>query len=246
MKALIFAAGLGTRLRPITDTMPKAMVPVGGRPLLYHTVMRLKAAGIREIVVNVHHFADMIIGYIAENDGFGLDIKVSDEREMLRETGGGIQQAQPLLGSDEPFLIHNVDIVSNLDINRFASEARPEALATVLVSDRKTQRYLLFNDEMRLVGWTNVATGEVKTPFPDLDISKCRKLAFAGIHLVSGRIFDAFKDLGFSGKFSIIDFYVKACAEYPIYGAAPENLELIDVGKLETLAEAEKALESWI
>ena len=142
MKAMIFAAGLGTRLRPLTDTLPKALVPVGGKPLLYHVLMKLKAAGINEFVINVHHFADKIISYLGENDNFGLDISISDETGGLLETGGGLLHARNYL--DGQFLVHNVDILSNLDVASFAGNARPEAMATLLVSERTTSRYLLF------------------------------------------------------------------------------------------------------
>ena len=241
---MIFAAGLGTRLRPLTDTLPKALVPVGGFPLLYHVLMKLKAAGITEFVINVHHFADKIVSYLEENDRFGMDISISDETDGLLETGGGILHARQFL--DGPFLVHNVDILSNLDVASFVGKARPEALATLLVSDRQTSRYLLFDDDMRLKGWTNISTGEVRSPYPDLDPASCRKLAFSGIHLVSDKIFDAFGEYGFSGRFPIMDFYLKTCRDCPVYGAVQPGLELMDVGKTDTLAQAEEFLKSSI
>jgi hypothetical protein len=133
-----------------------------------------------------------------------------------------------------------VDILSNLDIPWLRSQTRPEALSTLLVSERETSRYLLFDDAMRLVGWTNVTTGEVKSPYPHLDPANCRKLAFSGIHNISPAIFEAFEQAGFSGRFPIMDFYIQECANYPIYGVVAENLKLIDVGKLDSLAEAER------
>ena len=254
MKAMIFAAGLGTRLKPITDTMPKALVPVCGQPLLYHVVTKLVSAGYGDIVVNVHHFPDRIIHYLHSHD-FGAKISVSDERGFLRETGGGIRFAAPLLLDEEipgqarndgkePFLVHNVDIVSNLDLRWLREQHRPDALATLVVSERKTQRYLLFEDDGRLKGWTNIATGEVRSPFPDIDPDKCRKLAFAGIHLISPAVFDAFDRLGFGERFSIVDFYLKACAEFPVYGVVPPDFTMVDVGKKETLSEAERVCET--
>ena len=240
MKAMVFAAGLGTRLRPITDSLPKALVPVCGQPLLYHTLHKLKAAGYSDVVVNVHHFAGQIKEYLATHD-FGMHIGISDESSALLETGGGILHAKDLLlPLDKPFLVHNVDIVSNLDIAWFRAQMRPGALATLLVSERKTQRYLLFDDEMRLVGWTNIGTGEVRSPYPDLDPSACRRFAFAGIHNMAPEIFAAFEETGFSGRFPIMDFYLAACARYPIYGVVAENLQLVDVGKIDTLPEAER------
>ena len=236
MKAMIFAAGLGTRLRPLTDTMPKALVPVCGQPLLYHVLTKLVAAGYDDIIVNVHHFPDQIIDYLCIHD-FGAHITISDEREFLRETGGGIKHVRPLL--TEPFLVHNVDIVSNLDLRWLREQHRPDALATLVVSERKTQRYFLFDDDGRLKGWTNVATGEVRSPFPDIDPEQCRKLAFAGIHLISPAIFDAFDKLGFGDRFSIMDFYLKACADYPVYAAVPPDFRMVDVGKFDQLSDAE-------
>lgn len=246
MKAMVFAAGLGTRLKPITDRLPKALVPVCGQPLLYHTLQKLKAAGYTDVVVNVHHFAGQIREYLATHD-FGLSVSISDESDQLLETGGGILHAQDLLlPLEEPFLVHNVDIVSNLDIAWFRAQMRPDALATLLVSERKTQRYLLFNEEMRLVGWTNVATGEVRSPYPGLDPQACRRYAFAGIHNLSPAIFGAFEQAGFTGRFPIMDFYLKACARFPIYGAVASGLQLVDVGKIETLPEAESVCKTLI
>ena len=254
MKAMIFAAGLGTRLKPITDTMPKALVPVCGQPLLYHVLTKLVAAGYDDIIVNVHHFPDQIIDYLCIND-FGAHITISDERNFLRETGGGIKHVRPLLDfstppsaplemTEDPFLVHNVDIVSNLNLKWLREQHRADALATIVVSERETQRYFLFDEEGRLKGWTNVKTGEVRSPYGDIDPNQYRKLAFAGIHLMSPAIFDAFDKLGFGERFSITDFYLKACAEYPIYAAVPPDFRMVDVGKKETLSEAERVCES--
>ena len=256
MKAMIFAAGLGTRLKPITDSMPKALVPVCGQPLLYHVITKLVANGYDDLIVNVHHFPDQIIHYLHSHD-FGAKIAVSDERDFLRETGGGIKFARPLLDfstppaaplemTTEPFLVHNVDIVSNLDLKWLREQHREGALATVVVSERKTQRYLLFDDDGRLKGWTNIATGEVRSPYPDIDPDRCHKLAFAGIHLISPAIFEAFDRYGFGDRFSIMDFYLRACADYPIYAAVPPSFRMVDVGKKETLSEAERVCESLL
>lgn len=241
MKAMVFAAGLGTRLKPITDTLPKALVRVCGEPLLAHVLRKLQASGYTEAVVNVHHFPELIREYLGSHD-FGLTIKISDESQALLETGGGIAHARPLLEPlDEPFLVHNVDIVSNVDLSWFRAQARPEALATLLVSDRPTQRYLLFRPEDgRLVGWTNLATGEVRSPLKDLDPSACLRYAFSGIHLLSPAIFDAFEALAMPERFPIMDFYLEACGRYPIYGVPAPGLQLVDVGKIETLPEAER------
>lgn len=246
MQAMIFAAGMGTRLKPLTDTMPKALVTVGGQPLIRRVIARLKEAGATRIVVNVHHFANQIVSYLHDNDNFGTDIRISDETAQLLETGGGIRKAAPLFKADEPILIHNVDILSNVDLAKlytFAAveeEGKAKADAVVLVSNRVTKRYLLFDDDMNLVGWTNVETGEVKSPYPHLDVAKCQRFAFAGIHVVSPRLFklmDTFPD-----KFGIIDFYLSICATHHVRGYVKTDLKLMDIGKLDTLHQAEAFL----
>jgi mannose-1-phosphate guanyltransferase len=246
MKAMIFAAGLGTRLKPLTDTMPKALVPVDGHPLLEIQIRRLMAAGVTDIVINVHHFAEQIREFVRANNGFGANIRFSDETVRLLETGGGIKKAMPLLVEGEgageaPFIVHNVDILSNVDLAAFYEEGKGHA-ATLLVSPRVTQRYLLFDDENRLVGWTNVKTGEVRTPYPELDVDACRKYAFAGIHLFSPTLFKEFAAWG--DAFSIIDFYLSVCGRIPVYGCCREDLKLMDVGKLDTLARADEFLRA--
>ena len=233
MKALIFAAGLGTRLRPLTDTMPKALVPVDGKPLLRHVLEKLIAAGFDDIVINVHHFADQIRDYVAAHDNFGVRIVLSDETDLLRETGGGIRHAAPLLQGPEPFLVHNVDILSNLDPARFYALHRKGDLATILVSDRSTQRYFLFDEDGLLVGWTNLATGEVRSPWPGIDPDQCTRLAFSGIHCISPAIFPLMED--WPEKFSIVDFYLAACRTHPIRAAVIPGLALHDVGKISEL-----------
>ncbi len=234
---MIFAAGLGTRLKPLTDTMPKALVPVGGQPLLWHVIMKLKAAGFERIVVNVHHFAQQIIDYLQANRNFGLDIRISDERSRLLETGGGIKKALPLFDQQSPILIHNVDILSNLDLagDLLSSECPPDAL--LVVSQRQTKRYLLFDDEQLLDGWTNVETGEVKSPYPGLDPSGLRQLAFSGIHVIWPMVFPLFQEM--PERVSIIDFYLKFCHQYAFIGHEQKDLRLLDVGKLDTLEQAE-------
>ena len=260
---MIFAAGLGTRLKPLTDTMPKALVRVGGEPLIKRVIMNLAAAGVDRIVVNVHHFAGQIIDYLKDNDNFGLDIRISDETAGLLETGGGIKKAAPLFDPAAPILIHNVDILSNVNLSEFyqiasrseESEGGSEkgrvnseesnccgaVDAVLLVSWRKTKRYLLFNDDMKLVGWTNIETGEVRSPYPDLDPKKCRMYAFAGIHALSPRLLKMMDE--FPDRFGIIDFYLKACATHNIKGYVKDDLKLMDIGKLDTLAQAEEFLK---
>lgn len=235
MKAMIFAAGLGTRLKPLTDRMPKALVPVNGQPLLAIQLMKLKQSGFTEVVVNVHHFADMIEEYLNTHD-FGLRVSVSDERRELLDTGGGLLHAKDLLGEDAPILIHNVDILSNASLPDFVRHGA-DADAVLLVSERKTQRYLLFDDTMRLMGWTNIATGEVKSPYPDLNPADYHQYAFSGIHLFSGGLFEKME--GWPVKFPIMDFYLKNCAVCRIKGAVQPGLQLLDVGKQDTLVAAD-------
>ncbi len=274
---MIFAAGLGTRLKPLTDTMPKALVRVGGEPLIKRVIMNLAAAGVDRIVVNVHHFAGQIIDYLKDNDNFGLDIRISDETDGLLETGGGIKKAAPLFDPADPILIHNVDILSNVDLREFyqvASRSEKGKVkseesecgsekgkveneegrgkneesnccdavdAVLLVSWRKTKRYLLFNDDMKLVGWTNIETGEVRSPYPELNPKECRMYAFAGIHALSPRLLKMMDE--FPDRFGIIDFYLKACATHNIKGYVKDDLKLMDIGKLDTLAQAEEFLK---
>ena len=238
MKAMIFAAGLGTRLKPITDTLPKALVPVGGRPLIEHVVRKLKASGIEEAVVNVHHFADKIEEWVAHQDI--MDMQVSDERKELLETGGGILHARQYLDGCGRFLIHNVDILSDIDLEWFGRSIPEDAMAALLVSERETSRYLLFDSEtMRLVGWTNVKTGEVRSPYVGLNPAGCVRMAFSGIHIMSDKVFDAMEKYSECPRFPIIDFYLSICAEHKIYGVPAKELHMIDVGKLDSLQQAE-------
>lgn len=242
-QAMIFAAGLGTRLKPLTDTMPKALVRIGGEPLIKHVILRLKEAGFQRIVVNVHHFAQQIIDYLEENEHFGLDIRISDETEQLLETGGGIKKARNLFDPHSPVLIHNVDILSNVDLTAFYDHACSSgAEATLLVSERQTKRYLLFNDKYRLVGWTNKETGEVKSPHNWVkdELQSLQMLAFSGIHVFSPALFPMMDQ--WPDRFPIIDFYLKACATHPLSGYVADNLRMIDVGKLDSLQQAEEFL----
>ncbi len=223
-QAMIFAAGLGTRLKPLTDTMPKALVTVGGQPLLWHVIMKLKDSGFERIVVNVHHFAQQIIDYLAANQNFGLDIRISDESEKLLETGGGIKKALPLFDPHSPILIHNVDILSNVDLSQLDVD-----VPTLVVSERKTKRYLQFDESMQLIGWKNIETGEVKG-------REGRSLAFSGIHVFHPSLFPLLND--WPERFPVMDFYLKVCAHHLVRGIEVKNLQLLDVGKLDTLEQA--------
>lgn len=234
-QAMVFAAGLGTRLKPITDTMPKALVRVGDKPLLWHVVMKLKAAGYERIVINVHHFAQQIVDYVTMNHCFDMDIRISDETAGLLETGGGIRKALPLFDQHSPILIHNVDILSNLDFNELVPENAPDAM--LVVSSRKTKRYLLFDEEMILDGWMNIETGMVRSPYKGLDPHQSKQLAFSGIHIIWPRVFPLLEAM--PERFGIIDFYLKYCHQFAFLGYEKKDLRLMDVGKLETLDQAE-------
>lgn len=212
-----------------------------GKPLLQRVVLQLKDAGFTRIVVNVHHFSDQIIDYLHANDNFGMDIRISDETDKLLETGGGIKKAWMLFNPSEPILIHNVDILSNVDLKKFYEAGEGEAFAArLIVSERKTKRYLLFDDTMRLAGWTNIETGEVKSPYSHLDPKKCRMYAFSGIHMVAPSLFPLMDDE--PDRFPIMDFYLKHCDKVRIEGYVKNDLQLMDVGKQETLKEAEEFL----
>ena len=242
-QAMIFAAGLGTRLKPLTDTMPKALVPVGGQPLLWHVIQKLKASGFDRIVINVHHFAQQIVDYLKANNNFNIDIRISDETGMLLETGGGIKKALPLFDSQSPILIHNVDILSNIDLAAIYDEAQQSNVdALLMVSWRKTKRYLLFDEEMILDGWTNIETGEIRSPYPAINPSDLKQLAFSGIHIISPHVFPLFQEM--PERFGIIDFYLKYCHQCAFMGKEMKDLRLMDVGKIDTLSEAEQFIQA--
>ncbi len=258
---MILAAGLGTRLKPLTDTMPKALVPVGGTPLLDLNIHRLMDQGYDRFVVNIHHFAQQIIDHVAQQD-YAPMVQFSDETAELLETGGGLKKAQHLFHDDAPILIHNVDILDNVDYDWFSRQHLPEEDAVLLVSKRQTKRYLLFDNAMRLMGWMNRETGEVKSPFPwlreaeltiddDLQVKErstfnvqrssfnvqLHAFAFSGIHSFSPRLFPLMER--FPERFPIIDFYLSTCHRAHIVGLVKDDLRLMDVGKIETLDQAE-------
>ncbi|MDO4164992.1 MAG: nucleotidyltransferase family protein [Bacteroides sp.] len=243
MKALIFAAGLGTRLRPLTDHKPKALVSVGGQPMLQRVIIRLKEAGFDDITVNVHHFGQQIIDFLHANDNFGVRIHISDERDELLDTGGGILKARPFLDGNEPFLVHNADILSDIDLAAlYRHHVEGDAQATLLVSRRQTSRYLLLDETYRLCGWTNKNTGEVR-PAGFIPDASYQEYAFGGIHIISPSLFRYMEEGQWSGKFSIIPFYLSICQKAKIQGYPLSGFQWFDIGKPETLAEAEKWFE---
>lgn len=248
---MIFAAGLGTRLKPLTDSMPKALVPLAGKPLLQWQVEKLRDAGITDIIVNVHHFPDMIIDTIRRNNGWGCNISISDERDMLLDTGGGLKKAV----MEGPILACNVDILSNIDLRTLVSEHERTGVSQLVVSERKTQRYLCFDKRDSLCGWTNIATGELKG-------KDGRHLAFSGLQILNGEALRLLRQIQ-KDKFSLIDFYLHLCEQNhqsaitnyqspitnhqsPIILKAyvPLDYRMMDVGKIDQIEEAERFAES--
>ncbi len=238
---MIFAAGLGTRLKPITDTIPKALLPLNGKTLLQYQIESLKKAGITEMVVNVHHFPDMIIHYLQENNNFGCTIHISDERDRLLDTGGGLLKARRLL-QDDTFLACNVDILSNINIPQLfhAHTNAPNApIATLVVSERQTQRYLLFDETNNLKGWINIATGETR-PCSLTHTGYLHPLAFSGMQILSPMIFNLLEEGKGKDRFSLIDAYLSICNTESVKAFEPADYRMMDVGKIDHLKEAEQ------
>lgn len=235
MKALIFAAGLGTRLKEETLNKPKALVEIGGKPLVQHVLEKLRGEGINEFVVNVHHFPDMIISFLKGLD-LGVNIQISDERDELLETGGALKKAAFLLQEDnEPVLLYNVDILSDIDVSALLREHRDSgALATLVVRNRQTQRYFMFNHFKRLVGWINRKTGEKRIALP-VQYEDALEMAFSGIHIVMPEIFNLMPE---EKRFSITDLYLNLAGTHIIKGYFDKSLFWLDVGKPESLAQA--------
>ena len=255
--ALIFAAGLGTRLKPLTDTMPKALVPLAGKPLLQWQVEKLRDAGITDITVNVHHFPDMIIDTIRRNNGWGCTISISDERDCLLDTGGGLRKILPSLqegdGGRLPILACNVDILSNIDIRALIAQYEQTGVSQLVVSERQTQRYLLFDEQNLLRGWTNIATGEFKPSSIHQSINPSfRRLAFSGMQILAPEVLTRLDEME-AEKFSLIDFYLHLCEQNstpsaihhtPLQAYVPKDYKMMDVGKIDQIQEAERFAES--
>ncbi|MBQ7212730.1 MAG: nucleotidyltransferase family protein [Muribaculaceae bacterium] len=247
MQALIFAAGLGTRLRPLTDDRPKALVEVAGATMLERVIRRVVDAGVTDVVVNIHHFGEKIIDFLDAHD-FGVRIVVSDERDRLLDTGGGVVKARQFFSGKEPVLLHNADILTDFDIREMLdAHVSTGADATILVAPRATSRYFLFDADNRLQGWTNTVTGEVRPPSLADAVAGLRQLAFGGVHIVSPSIIDRLVSYSRSlpaemnGKFSITPFYVDVCRQLCVKAYQPRRpYRWHDVGKLESLAEASR------
>lgn len=241
MKAMVLAAGLGTRLRPLTDSRPKALVEINGRTLLEITLSKLRASGVGEVIVNAHHFADMIVDYLKQNQNFGMRIEISRE-DVLLDTGGGLKKAawffQEGSSGDRPFILHNVDVISNVDLGRMAeSHAAQKALATLMVQNRKTSRYLLFDEQGTLCGrrFTNGQPDELSrlTQQP-------QALAFSGIHIISPRLLPMMIE---EGIFSIITAYLRFAAQgEKIAAFHADDSYWRDLGNAESLQQAAEDL----
>ena len=246
MKAMILAAGLGTRLRPLTNDRPKALVEVGGRTLLEITLARLRGFGVREVIINVHHFADMVVDYLKTKNNFRMRIEISREDELL-DTGGGLKRAawffqEDSAGHDEPFILHNVDVISAIDLARMVQfHNEHQALATLAVQERETSRYLLFDEQFRLCGRRAGRDG-----IPELvrDCERVKALAFSGVHVISPHIFSTMTE---DGAFSIIPTYLRLAAQGEnILGFRADEYYWLDLGRAENVARAEQDVASGL
>jgi NDP-sugar pyrophosphorylase family protein len=234
MKAMILAAGLGTRFKPWTDRHPKALALVNGKSLLERNIRFLQQFGIYEVLINVHHFADQILNAIAENNGWGSKVSISDESGEVLETGGGLKKAAFYFDSD-PFLMMNADILTDMDLgNMIKIHKEKKPLSTIAITDRRSSRYFLFDKNYQLSGWRNEKTGEEKISIP---VSSPKSMAFSGIHIISPQIFPLFRR---EGKFSIVDVYLELCSSHPILGYDHSGTKLVDVGRSESVIEAER------
>ena len=239
MKAMIFAAGLGTRLRPLTNDKPKALVEVNGMSLLEINIRRLIHFGFREIIINIHHFGDLILEFLEKNKGFGIRIEISDERDLLLNTGGGLKKAASFFEDGNPFLVCNTDILTDLDLKAFYDfHIKNKAIATLAVRNRRTSRYLLFNEKNNeLVGWMNRKTGELKwSRFEEVVVN----WAFSGIHVIEPKIFDFMPQ---EAVFSIIDVYLLVSKHHSILGYLHNENIWLDVGKHEELEKAKGIID---
>ena len=235
MKAMILAAGFGTRLKPFTDTHPKALAIVSGKTILQRNIEYLASFGIQEIIVNVHHFASQIFDLIKANNGFGSTISFSDERDEVLETGGGIKKAAWFFKEkDEPFVVMNVDVLTDMNLKKMIAQHKKEMpLATLAVSSRNTSRYFLFDELDHLIGWKNEKTGEQRM---SRETNKYWQKAFSGIHIISPQIFSLMK---LEGKFSMVDVYLELAKTHDITAFDHSNSKFIDVGKPQSILKAE-------
>jgi len=238
LKALILAAGLGSRLMPLTSDTPKALINVNGITLLERAIRKAAKAGFDDIIVNVHHFAGQIIDFLNASHFEGVKLAISDESDILLDTGGAIRKARWFLDGHEPFLVHNVDIISNIDLASMLSyHVDQQNLATLSVMDRKTSRYFLFDKAFRLKGWKDIYNGKLRwVDGPKKDLTA---LAFSGIHLLNPEIFDLLKE---SGRFSIVDAYLRLALQHQIHAYLQQDFTWFDIGKPDQLEKASEYL----
>jgi NDP-sugar pyrophosphorylase family protein len=238
-KAMILAAGLGTRLKPITLTKPKALAEVDGVPLLEYAIRHLKRDGFTDIVINIHHFGEQILEFLMKKNNFDINISISDESDQLLNTGGGLKKASWFFNNKKPFLLYNVDILSDIDLSAlYNSHINSEALATLAVRGRKTSRYFLFNQNGLLCGWKNMSTNEIK--ITNHTISKLQPFAFSGIQVINSDFLEMLEN--YNGAFSITDVYLDLCANYKILSYNHDKSFWLDLGTVEKVEYAEKVL----
>jgi len=238
-KAMILAAGLGTRLKPFTLTKPKALVEVNNIPLIDYAFNILIKNGFNEIVINVHHFSEQITEYLQSKKNIKADIIISDESKLLLDTGGGLKNAEKYFNDKKPFVLYNVDVITNLDLRfLYLNHLKNGALATLAVRNRKTSRYFLFNQNNFLCGWKNMATNEIK--IQTSNVSKLRPMAFSGIQIINYDMFDLMNK--YKAPFSITNCYIDLCLNYNIYGFNHDSTFWMDLGKPEQITEANKIL----
>jgi MurNAc alpha-1-phosphate uridylyltransferase len=237
MKAMLFAAGLGTRLKPFTDSNPKALALVNNKTLLEHNIRYLQRYGIYDVVVNVHHFADKIAATLKEHNNFGSNITLSDERDEILETGGGLKKAAPFFAGEETFVVLNVDALTNLDLNTvIRAHTASGAIGTLAVMQRPSGRHLLFDKDMTLCGWQNNTTNEQRI---SRNTAPLLPFAFSGVQVLSQFVL---QNIPFTGKFSLIDLYLHLAKNNTIKGYDHTGDIFVDVGKPESIAKAEDLL----
>ncbi len=239
MKPMIFAAGLGTRLRPITNDIPKALAPINGIPILEIVIRRLINYGFNEIIVNVHHFADKVVEFLDSKNRFDINLQISDEREELLDTGGGLKHASWFFDDKQPFLVHNVDTLTDIDLlDYYQYHQKNDALATILVRHRKGSRFFLFDQSNRLCGWENVVTHE--KIIARKQVNHLEQIAFSCLHIIDPKIFDLIDE---KGCFSIIDVYLRLAKNQKILGFIDDDSYWLDIGTPEKLKRAEEEIE---
>ena len=235
MQAMIFAAGLGTRLQPFTNDRPKAMVEINGKPMLEWLIIKLKKFGYNRIIINTHHFAEVIHNFIDDNNSFGIEIIISHEKKLLLDTGGGLQKAAEYFDLSKPILVHNVDIITDIDLNKLLDfHLQSDNIATLFVRNRETSRYLLFDNNNTLKGWVNKNTGD--KILVDSENQDLKELAFNGVHIISPKMFSKFTS---TGKFSIIPEYLQIAKTNTIKGFEDNSCYYLDIGKIDSLKQAE-------